>query len=501
MSEKSVTIIGAGLAGLSAGCYLQMNGYHSRIFEHHASPGGVAACWKRKGYLIDGGIHFVMNCQPGSKVYEVYRELGAAQANRFIEAEAYARFFDEATGRSLPVTANLSRLAHDLKVLSPADGSIAEEFMRVAKSGGNLDLGAMGLDSPPEIMGGLDWLRMIWQLRPFLKYFVGSYRKPIQEFAAKAKDPWLRFVLENMFTPEVPVWFVSMLLGMLSNGELGLLSRGSVGFVQPIEARYKDLGGEISYNSTVEEVLVEHHRAVGVRLADGVEQRSDVVVSAADGRSTIFDLLGGRYVDKAIRKMYRDWQLVRPAVMISYGVAREFAEEPSLTIMKLEKPLVVGEGTVQAVVLRIFNYSDRFAPPGKRLLQASFETTWDHWHGLREDAAAYEEEKNRVAREVLGRLESHYPGISGQVEVTDVATPYTTWRYTRNHKGAYMGWLATPQAIFTTVRRTLPGLGSFLMAGQWVMPGGGVAPSLYSGRHVAQILCHQDGKPFITSFP
>jgi len=85
------------------------------------------------------------------------------------------------------------------------------------------------------------------------------------------------------------------------------------------------------------------------------------------------------------------------------------------------------------------------------------------------------------------------------VEVTDVATPYTTWRYTLNHKGAYMGWLPTPKSIMTFVPRTLPGLADFYMAGQWVMPGGGVPPCLYSGRHVVQLLCHKDRKQFVTS--
>jgi len=43
MTEKSLIIIGAGLAGLSTGCYAQMNGYQSHIFEHHTVPGEVAA--------------------------------------------------------------------------------------------------------------------------------------------------------------------------------------------------------------------------------------------------------------------------------------------------------------------------------------------------------------------------------------------------------------------------------------------------------------------------
>jgi len=67
MSDKTLVIIGAGLAGLSTGCFAQMNGYSSRILEHHSQPGGVAAAWKRHGYLIDGGIHFLMGTGPARR--------------------------------------------------------------------------------------------------------------------------------------------------------------------------------------------------------------------------------------------------------------------------------------------------------------------------------------------------------------------------------------------------------------------------------------------------
>ena len=39
------------------------------------------------------------------------------------------------------------------------------------------------------------------------------------------------------------------------------------------------------------------------------------------------------------------------------------------------------------------------------------------------------------------------------------------------------------------------------MAGQWASPGGGVISSLYSGRHVVQILCDRDGKAFSVVLP
>jgi len=130
-----------------------------------------------------------------------------------------------------------------------------------------------------------------------------------------------------MFLPEVPVWFNLMLLGMLADGQLASLEGGSLNFVLPIEKQYRKLGGQVTYGAAVEKILVENDRAVGVRLADGSEHRADIVVSAADGYSTIYKMLDGRYVDGEIEKRYKNWKLTRPIVMISFGIAREFKGE------------------------------------------------------------------------------------------------------------------------------------------------------------------------------
>jgi len=501
MTEKSVIIIGAGLAGLSAGCYAQMNGYRSRIYEHHSVPGGVAACWQRQDYLIDGGIHFLMAHKPGNAVYEMYRALGIMREGHFPDMTVYGRFIDEASGRSVTITSDLDRLAHDLRAISPADARIIDELIAGGRAMQGADMGTMGMSKPPELAGPLDSLRQMWGMRRYFRYFTGKYNKTVREYAREARDPWLGYLVENLFLPEVPVWFLFMLLGLVADEQMGFLANGSLDFARSIERRYLELGGEVTYRATVEQILVEHDRAVGVRLTDGTEHRADAVVSAADGRSTIFELLGGRYVDEKTRERYKTWRRIRPTVVISYGMAREFPGEPWLSGIRLAHPFAVGNQAIDAFMVRIFNYSDRFAPPGKTVIQTTFETEWDYWYGLYQDRPRYKAEKDRVADEVLQRLEVHWPGISAQEEVTDVATPYTTWRYTRNDQGAYMGWLPTPTTIMTTIPRTLPGLASFYMAGQWVMPGGGVPPCLYSGQHVVQILCRRDGKPFTTTRP
>ncbi|MHB1042128.1 MAG: phytoene desaturase family protein [Eubacteriales bacterium] len=502
MSDKSIIIIGAGLAGLSTGCYAQMNGYRSRIFEHHSKPGGVVAAWKRKGFTIDGGIHFVWGHKPGQQGCGVYRELGISQANRFPDLTTYLRFINEADGRILDITTDLDQLAEKFKSLSPADAGIVDDLINGTRAMQGPGTAEMGMGNPHELTGLLDRLRQMWGMRRVFKYFGGKYAKPVAEYAKGIQDPWLRWVIENLFLPEVPVWFIFMILGMFADGQLGLPEGGSLKFVRPIERRYKDLGGEVAYKATVEEILIENGRAVGVRLADGSRHHSDIVVSAADGYSTIFKMLGGRYVDEKIKNRYQNWKLCRPLVMVNFGVAREFTGEPCFTIIRLEHPFAVGDQSVEGFFVRIFNYCTDFAPPGKTVVQVEFETEWDFWNQLqKEDRPRYDAEKERVAEEVLKRLEAQYPGISSKVEVADVTTPYTTWRYTRNHRGAFEGWLLTPDTISARVEKTLPGLDNFYMAGQWVMPGGGILPCLYSGRHVAQILCHRDRKPFRTTEP
>ena len=498
MAEKSIIIIGAGLAGLSVGSYGQMNGYRTQILEHHSEPGGVATAWKNNGYLIDGGIHYLMGHRPGQSCYNLYRELGILHNRHYPDLTTFVHFTDENTGSRVSFSSDLDRLAADLKKLAPADAKIIDGFIAGAKAMQRADLFGL-MATPLELMGLFGPLKQFWGLRRVLRYFGPEFNQPIEQYARAVKDDGLRRMLENLFLPEVPVWFVLLILGLLANRQLGLLTGSCTDFVASMEERYQKLGGQVTYNSTVKKILVENHCAVAVRLADGDELRADVVVSAGDGHSTIYDLLGGRYLDQKLAQRYQNWKLISPIITISYGVAHEFPKAPPLNFLLLKTPMTIGGVTLTGFPIRIFNYSPHFAPPGKTVVQALLHSEWNWWNELQKDRPRYDVAKKQLAEEVLTRLEPHYPGLTANVEVTDVATPYTTWRYTLNREGAFMGWIPTPQALRTQMRKTLPGLENFYMAGQWVMPGGGVPPCLYSGRHVIQILCKRDEKKFSTS--
>ena len=497
MTDEAIAIIGGGLAGLAAGVYAQRNGYRTHIFEHASQPGGVAAWWRRGGYHIDGGIHFLMGHKSGGSLHALYRQLGTAAPDTLIDMAEYGCFVDEASGKNVLLTADLAQCAAALKSLSPADVGAIDDLIAGARAFQGAGAFDIGMGEPPELAGRLDTVRQFWSMRKVLRFFTGKYGRTAAEFAAELHDPTLRYLVENFFLPEAPLWFLFMVLSLLASGDMGLLTTGCEGFVRPIERRYHDLGGEITCGATVEKILVSGGKAAGVRLANGEEHAADAVISAADGHSTLFGMLEGRYGDDALRARYRDWKLIKPWVMISFGVAREFPGEPHFTTYRLAEPFTVGAQQVESLGLRIFNYAPTFAPAGRTVIQPAFETEWTYWNDLRAaDRDRYEAEKERVAGEVLRRLEAHYPGLASQVEMTDVATPYTTWRYTLNWKGAYEGWLPTGSQMMTALPRTLPGLANFVMAGQWVVPGGGVPTCLLSGRDAVRILCRWDGKVF-----
>lgn len=498
-TDLKAVVIGAGLAGLSAGCYALAQGCECTIVERHTAAGGVAATWRRGDYIIDGGVHFIFGRTPGLATYNLYHDLGVLPGLQLAELPILCRFLDERTDRAIEVSRNLDRLALELRQLAPDDSEHITDLISGAKRMGVLEWGL--LDKPEELMTFKDKLRQTWRLRHGLRYFNGPFIVPVRDLAAKISHPLVKSLVLSLCTPDVPVWFVMHLLSAFSLGHLALLPQGSVSLVGRLASHFEDAGGVLRTGSGVSRIITERsggsERAVGVTLETGESLEADYVISAADGHATVYELLQGRYLDTATIERFRDWRPARPSVMVSLGVARRFTGEPPLNTILLRRPFFVGDATVDTLSLRIFNYAPDFAPPGKTVVQAAFETPWSHWSTLAQmNRDAYESEKERVAREVIRRLELHYPGISRQVELIDVATPYTTWHYTRNREGSYRGWLATPDVLVASVKRSLPGLERFFMAGQWVVPGGGVPACLLSGRQAVQLLCHSEGHPF-----
>jgi phytoene dehydrogenase-like protein len=187
---------------------------------------------------------------------------------------------------------------------------------------------------------------------------------------------------------------------------------------------------------------------------------------------------------------------------VALGVARSFEGLPATVIYPLDESVTIGGQERKYLGVEIDNFDPTLAPPGKTVLKVMFTSDYPYWKNLQQDAKRYEAQKKKIADQVICLLDQRYPGLAGQVEMCDVATPTTWERYTGNWRGSFEGWLITKKTFPPFhMSKTHPGLKNFYMAGQWVEPGGGVPTAAMSGRNVIQILCKRDHKTFATKTP
>lgn len=498
--EKSIIIIGAGVAGLAAGCYAQMNGYRSQIFELHDIPGGLCTAWERQGYTIDGCIHYLFGSAPGQPFHQVWEELGALKGREIINHDEFMTIVAE-NGRAFTAYADPNRLEAHMKELSPADADLITDFCDGIRQFEQFDMALMQ-KKPRELMDPGDWLEFNRKIVPYALPLAKWGMTSAREFAAKFQDPLLRRAFPLMFGwADIPVMVGMSVLAFMATGNAGFPAGGSLAFAQAIARRYLDLGGEIRYKAQVEKILVENGRAVGVRLYNDEIHRADYVISAADGRGTLFDMLGEEFVTARVRKLYDGHLPIHAQILVALGVNRDLSTLPHWMTYLLDEPLLIAGEERTAVTVKHFCFDPSLAPAGKSVIHLTLESNYGYWQRIY-GRRLYDTEQLQVADILIDFLETKYPGIRADIEMKDVATPLSYERYTGNWLGSTCGWLLTDKTMMMMVKgmsKTLPDLANFYMVGQWVEPGGSVPIVAMSGRNAIQLICAADGKEFATA--
>jgi phytoene dehydrogenase-like protein len=496
--DCDIAVIGAGIAGLSAGCYAQLNGYNTQIFELHTLPGGLCTSWKRGGYTIDGCIHWLVGTSPDSSFNQIWQELDVLPGRQIVDHEEFVRVRGP-NGKTLIIYTDIDRLERHLKELSPMDADLISEMASAVRRLARFE---PPIGKPRELYSALDGLKMLPGMLPVMGTMNKYKTQTMEQFWVRFQDPFLRDAFSMLFgLPNMSLLGFLFTLAYLHNRNAGYPLGGSLGMALAIEHYYCKLGGQIHYKARVEEILVEAGRAVGVRLEDGRVCRAKRVISAADGYSTIYKMLGGKYVNAEIDRIYREMPIFEPFIQVSFGINRDLSAEPHSTIFMLKEPVTIAGTPRRELKLRHYCYDPHLAPRGKSVINVLFGSNYAYWIEFLGDDERYEAEKKQVAIAVIEQLETFYPGLGSDIEMVDVATPLTYERYTGNWQGSFEGWLLTPEAFQMSmtgsgIPKTLPGLENFHMIGQWVEPGGGVPTAAMSARNMLQILCNKDGKAF-----
>lgn len=496
--NNSVIIIGGGFAGLAAGIYAQLNGYKTEIYELHNLPGGLCTSWERKGFTFDGCIHWLVGSSPMSGMYDMWEETGVIQNRSFVNMDEYFRV-EDSSGKTVVFYTDVDRLEKHLLEVSPQDEKPIKMFIEGIRM-------CIPFDSPSK--HDSIFVKIKKQVRT-ASIFIANGRKmqewmklTFEDFSKQFKDPLLKEAFMQMWIPEFSTLFMLFTFAYLHNRNAGYPIGGSKPMALALEARYKELGGIIHYKKKVSKILTDNGKAVGIRLDDYIEKIAGRVISAADGHSTIFDMLDNRFGDEKSREPYEKWPVFPSLIFVSLGVNRSFDDVPKTVsgmTFKLKEPVIVGDTIRDWLSVHIFNQDPTLAPAGKTVLNVMLKSDYNYWKDIAENRKAYNQKKEEITKTIIELLEQRFPGITPQVEVADVATPLTFERYTGNWKGCFEGWLITPANAYTLMKpmsQTLSGLDNFYMCGQWVEPGGGLPTALMSAKRLVKKICKEDSRKF-----
>jgi phytoene dehydrogenase-like protein len=498
-AAKKVIIIGAGIAGLSCGCYLQMNGIQTEILEASLLPGGLCTAWHRGPYVFDGCLRWLIGAQQPSAFHQIWTELGAIVGRKVFIYDDMLRI-ECADGQTLTVPTDLDKLAIEFKRVAPEDGALIDKLVKDARRCAPLEPPL----TPLELMHPFAKTKLGLSILPMVPTILRYKNLPITTYVARYQNKFLREALQIIVgNEEMSALVLVMLLAFRTRNNTGFVAGGSWDFAMAIAERYTKLGGTIRYKTKATSVRVENNRAVGVECADGSFVPATTVVSCADGHTTIFKMLDGKFVDKKILYLYEHCKPFPAIVQVSLGIKKTFPDAPHTLNLPLQKPFPVDDQKpYDRLEVETFGSESGLCPAGTTVMTVRLQTRYEFWMGLKKNVAQlYRAEKKRVVQETIAALDRRFPGLAENVERSDIATPATFVRYTGNWQGSYEGWLPTPRILGRRIPYTLPRLKNFYMAGHWVVAGGGLPSAALAGRHVAQMVCAQFRKKFAATSP
>lgn len=490
MAVKKLVIVGAGIAGLSAGVYAQRSGFETVILEKHIIPGGLSTSWTRKGYLFEGGMHWLTGSSEKLTLNRIWHEVGALKENNpiFYRDPIYTLISKD--GRQLRLFRDLKKLKEEFLAYSPEDKKMINRLCSDIKLFINVhmlvaDISCLKSKRPthPKLS---EYLSMTPALGRLIQLTKMSYTDYVEKF--KNKD--LRELLLSVIGQRYNALSFVYTLASFSSGDCGYPKGGSLRLTKNMADTFESLGGKIEYRQTVEKVIIENGKVTGV-IANGKKISADAVIITQDTRKTVEDLFEIPLKERWISKMKKN-VVSEQNMYIALGVKCELKDYPKCVIFPLEKPF--NAGGVEFTQFRINNYSlyENHAPQGCTTLTCLLlGDSYSYWKNAKAEGT-YKAKKQELAERFIAELEKFIPEIKGNVEVYDVATPLTYERYCNTFEGSWMSVWKPGATSFRLPQKSETVKGLYFASQRSMMPGG-LPIAVCAGRKAVQYLC-QDTK-------
>ena len=482
---KKVVIIGGGIAGMTAGVLLQKAGFETEIYEKNALPGRQCTGWKREGYFIDNCIHWLTGTRPGSALHELWKEIGALGDD--VEICKKEMFFSsKLNGQTLTFWRDKERTRKEMLALSPEDEKEINKFIDYVSMAETM---TVPVEKPFDAMNFIDFMKMGMSMKEMGKVMKEYGNMDINELAMRFHHPLIRRAITDYMPSGYQAYAFLVSYGTVTGGNGDIPKGGSLEMSLRIAEKYKEYGGVIHTDTSVEKIVLKDKKAEGILLKNGKKVEADYVVCACDTDFTFRRLLPESYMPDGLKKMYanREKYPVSSGLQIAYAVDGVFSELTGTRVFSCNE-INVGKHKVQSMSIQSYDYEPDFAPEGKMVLQTNFcqsEEDYRYWEALYADKEAYQARKAEVAEQAMERVIAEYPFLAGKIRVIDVWSPMTYTRYCNSYKGAYMSFGTTKQAKSITVPGVVKGLPNVMLASQWLMGPGGLPTAAAMGKFAA----------------
>ncbi len=499
--HADAVVIGAGLAGLSAAAYLAKAGRRVVVLEHHSVPGGYAHEFKRRGYRFDVALHALDGAGPGGWLHPILDDLGVLDTvplNRLDPLYAL-----RVPDFEMAVPADLNEYRNQLVAMFPAEQGGIDSLIGAMRDVAR-DVGTYSRDRAAGVK--VPQMEMPQRYPAMATAFMSSWA---DFMAAHVSDRQLQAVFSVLWG------YLGLPPSQLSAGLYAMAWTsyhvnggyypigGSQAISRAIERTILDHGGEVRYRQTVTKIEVADGRAVGVETDRGLRISADLVVSNA-GPGVVVEMVGREHFpDEYLQRVDAD----RPAVsnlVVYLGLNRDVAEmgwthhefflSEDYDLDADYEAMLAGDFDRAGMVIADYTRSDPgCAPEGGSVLQLLTLAPWDYanvWgtggclDGYRRNPD-YRRIKAEAGERLLVRAEKLLPGLRDAIEVMEVATPLTNYRYSLQPGGSIYG---REQTVTNMLHRHSPKtpISNLLLTGAWIS-GGGMSSAMGSGRTVASI--------------
>lgn len=497
--KKKVHVIGAGIAGLSAASYLALNGFEVTLFERRESVGGICASWTHQDYHLDLCSHWVSGCGSASVLYQGWNTLPPLHSIKISYPSEYL-CVENVAGEQIRLFTDVAKLEQELLQKAPEDHDRILDLTSAIRKLQHFDLPRL---HAPELLSLWQRIKSMGELLPFFTTFQSFGNQTIAEYASSFENPLLQKAIFHAHHPDQPAILLPLYLALGNKQALGTPMGASAELANRLAHYLISLGGKINYQCEVTKIRTESTQVTGIETADGAFFPSDYVLSAADGHSTLFDLLDGKHLNDRLESLYNQGQAYPSLLLFLLGVKQQLPDWPANLLFPMKKSLIIDNQTIiDELQVRVFTDANGMAPTGKSLLAIGVETSFfDYWKQLADaNPTRLESEKQRIIQRIIQELDIRFEGIAAQIDMVDITTPSTIFKFTHHWKGSTLGWMATDDTLLHPLPLKLPGLSNFFLCGQWIAIGGGLPAVVLSGRDAAELVCAAENQPFLSTF-